>query len=349
MKIVFWGTPNYAVASLEALVKAGHDLVAVVTQPDRRRARGKLLLSSPVKVRALELGLTVYTPKQISSDIDIQTRLASLEADIYIVVAFGQILPFEILVQPRLGCWNGHGSLLPRWRGAGPIQWSVTEGDSQTGVCIIAMGLDLDTGPVLIEQSIDIGFNENAENLGQRLSQLTGELLVEAMPLIATVGQGSESERFKQLAMRTQVEKDITYAHMLTKQDFIIMWNRSALAIHRQVMGFYPEAFSYWRGKRLKVLSTEPLDPSLSCQLTKEAIQIIHQWRLRMNPDQRVIPGEILATYEGVGMVVSTGDHPILIRKAQLEDKHFVEGQALIQQMGIRIRSVNIFKNSNIP
>ena len=139
MRILFWGTPAYAVSSLDALVEAGHELVGVVTQPDRRRGRGKALVPSPAKARAIELGLRVFTPERIRKEPDCQQQLAALGADVYVVVAFGQILPKEILQQPPLGCWNGHGSLLPRWRGAGPIQWSLIEGDAETGVGIMAM------------------------------------------------------------------------------------------------------------------------------------------------------------------------------------------------------------------
>ena len=130
MKIIFWVAPAYAVSSLDALVEAGHELVGVVTQPDRRRGPGKALVPSPVKARAIELGLPVFTPERIRKEPDCQQQLAALGADVYVVVAFGQILPKEILQQPPLGCWNGHGSLLPRWRGAGPIQWSLIEGDA---------------------------------------------------------------------------------------------------------------------------------------------------------------------------------------------------------------------------
>ena len=154
MKILFWGTPAYAVPTLETLHEAGHQIVGVVTQPDRRRGRGKQLMPSPVKARAQELGYPVFTPERIRRDPTCQQQLNALGADVSVVVAFGQILPKEILQQPPLGCWNGHGSLLPRWRGAGPIQWSILEGDAETGVGIMAMEEGLDTGPVLLEQRL---------------------------------------------------------------------------------------------------------------------------------------------------------------------------------------------------
>nr|AUG32672.1 methionyl-tRNA formyltransferase [Paulinella longichromatophora] len=335
MKILFWGTPTYAINTLDALVEAGYELVGVVSQPDRRRSRGKELLFSPVKIRALELGLKVFTPQNISKETNIQAQLANLGADIYIVVAFGQILPAEILAQPPGGCWNGHGSLLPRWRGAAPIEWSLAECDKQTGVGIMAMEAGLDTGPILIEESIDIVLTENAEGLAQRLSHLTAKLFLEALPLIAITRKNLQPERFKQLSLRDQARKGITYAHMLSKQDFIITWSRSALAIHLQVMGFYPRTFTTWNGKRLKVLNTEPLIPNLIDQLSQEAAQMLEQIKenYKIISMRKFKPGEILFISENIGLVVATADYPVLIKKAQLQDRQPAEGQALIQQI----------------
>ena len=188
MRLLYWGTPAYAVPTLSALHAAGHTIVGVVTQPDRRRGRGKQLVPSPVKQRAIELGCPVFTPERIRRDADCQQQLADLTPDASVVVAFGQILPVEVLQQPPLGCWNGHGSLLPRWRGAGPIQWSLLEGDQETGVGVMAMEEGLDTGPVLLERNLPIGLLDNAQQVGERLSTLTAELMVEAMPLIEAAG-----------------------------------------------------------------------------------------------------------------------------------------------------------------
>ena len=159
MRVLFWGTPAYAVPTLEALHGAGHQIVGVVTQPDRRRGRGSALMPSPVKARAMELiaGVPVLTPQRIRREPETQAQLAALKADLSVVVAFGQLLPAEVLNQPPMGCWNGHGSLLPRWRGAGPIQWCLMEGDAQTGVGVMAMEPGLDTGPVLLQRSLEEG------------------------------------------------------------------------------------------------------------------------------------------------------------------------------------------------
>ena len=336
MKILFWGTPAYAVPSLDALVAAGHGLVGVVSQPDRRRGRGKALVPSPVKARALELGIPVFTPERIRREPELQEQLAALGAEASVVVAFGQILPPEVLAQPPLGCWNGHGSLLPRWRGAAPIQWSLIEGDATTGVGIMAMEEGLDTGPVLLERALSIGLLENAQQLGTRLSALTAELLVEAMPLIETAGPGAEAERLARLNVRHQTDAGLTYARMLAKDDFTIDWSQSALAIHRQVMGLYPGAHTSWRGRRLKLLASEPLLAALSDQLSPQGAALATRWDPVLAPGEGWgPPGTALELVEGCGLVVAAGEGALLLRQGQLEGKAASAGQALLQQLQI--------------
>ena len=327
MKILFWGTPEYAVPTLDALHDAGHTVVGVVTQPDRRRGRGKQLAPSPVKRRAEELALPVFTPERIRRDEDCKSELAALGADASVVVAFGQILPKDVLQQPPLGCWNGHGSLLPRWRGAGPIQWALLEGDEETGVGIMAMEEGLDTGPVLLEQRIPIQLLEPSIVLAERLSALTAELMVQAIPLIEAAGPGCEHERLARLNVRVQAGES-TYARMLEKQDFQLDWSASALSIHRKVMGLHPGAFTHWQGKRLKVLRTEPLIERLQDQLSSEVRNLVGQW-----PTGGYAPGSILAVIEDLGLVVSSSGCPLLIREAQLEGKARSTAPVLLQQL----------------
>ena len=341
LKILFWGTPAYAVPSLDALVVAGHELVGVVTQPDRRRGRGKDLLPSPVKARALELGLPIFTPERIRREPELQARLGALGADVSVVVAFGQILPPEVLAQPPLGCWNAHGSLLPRWRGAGPIQWCLLQGDSSTGVGVMAMEEGLDTGPVLLERSISIGLLENAQQLGQRLAQLSAELLVEALPSIETAGTGPEAERLARLGVRVQGEVGLSYARMLTKDDLVVDWNQSALEIHRRIMGLYPGAVTQWQGKRLKLLATEPLVARLASQLSPEARCLLAEPAVFSKGllskgllSATAAPGTVLAVAADAGLVVGTAGCPLLVREAQLEGKSPAQGQSLLQQLG---------------
>ena len=347
MKVLFWGTPAYAVPSLDALQAAGHRLVGVVSQPDRRRGRGRELMPSPVKSRALELGIPVFTPERIRREPLLQAELASLGADISVVVAFGQLLPPQVLAQPPLGCWNGHGSLLPRWRGAAPIQWSLIEGDAETGVGIMAMETGLDTGPVLLERAIPIGLLENAEQLAGRLAALTAELLVEALPRIEAAGPGAEDERWQRLGVRPQSEKGLTYARLLTKDDHAIDWRHAALAIHRRVMGLYPGAHTSWRGERLKLLASEPLVQRLAHQLSPQAAALCSRWSIPGRQATRSTdpageraeepaPGTVLACEPGVGLVVATGGCPLLVREAQLAGKRSASGQALLQQLAVR-------------
>ena len=313
--------------TLNALHDAGHTIVGVVTQPDRRRGRGKQLVPSPVKARAEELGLPVFTPERIRRDDDCKAKLAALGADASVVVAFGQILPKDVLEQPPLGCWNGHGSLLPRWRGAGPIQWSLLEGDQETGVGIMAMEEGLDTGPVLLEQRTPIQLLEPSIALAERLSALTAELMVHAMPLIEAAGPGPEDERLARLNVRVQTEGS-TYARMLEKQDFQLDWSAPALNIHRKVMGLHPGAFTQWQSKRLKVLRTEPLIERLQDQLSPEGRNLVGQWPTGGHP-----PGTILAVIEDLGIVVSSSGCPLLIREAQLEGKARSTAPVLLQQL----------------
>ena len=327
MKILFWGTPAYAVPTLDALHDAGHTIVGVVTQPDRRRGRGKQLLPSPVKARAEELNLPVFTPERIRRDEGCKADLAALGADASVVVAFGQILPKDVLQQPPLGCWNGHGSLLPRWRGAGPIQWALLEGDEETGVGIMAMEEGLDTGPVLLEQRTPIELLDTSIDLADRLSALTADLMVQAMPLIEAAGPGSEQQRLSRLKVRVQGE-EFTYARMLNKQDFRLDWSASALGIHRKVMGLHPGAFTQWQGKRLKILRSEPLIERLKDQLSASARKLVGQW-----PTGGNAPGTVLAVLEDQGLVVSSSGCPLLIREAQLEGKARSSAPALIQQL----------------
>lgn len=313
--------------TLDALHGTGHNIVGVVTQPDRRRGRGKQLVPSPVKARAEELGLQVFTPERIRRDDDCKAKLAALGADVSVVVAFGQILPKDVLEQPPLGCWNGHGSLLPRWRGAGPIQWALLEGDQETGVGIMAMEEGLDTGPVLLEQRTPIQLLDTSFALAERLSTLTAELMVQAMPLIEDAGPGSEEERLARLNVRAQTE-ETTYARMLKKQDYELDWSAPALNIHRKVMGLHPGAFTHWQGKRLKVLRTEPLIERLRDQLSPEVRQLLGQWPTGGHP-----PGTILAVIEDMGLVVSSTGCPLLIREAQLEGKVRCTPPILLQHL----------------
>ena len=161
MRIIFWGTPEYSLASLDIFIKSNHEVIAVVSQPDKKRSRGNKLISSPVKSFAEKESIKIYTPEKIRDNIQFINELKSLSCDLFIVIAYGKILPKEILEIPKLGCWNAHASLLPRWRGAAPIQWSLIKGDEFTGVGIMRMNEGLDTGDLLLEEKTKIDNDDN--------------------------------------------------------------------------------------------------------------------------------------------------------------------------------------------
>jgi methionyl-tRNA formyltransferase len=200
----------------------------------------------------------------------------------------------------------------------------------------MAMEEGLDTGPVLLERSISIGLLENAQQLGQRLAQLSAELLVEALPRIETAGTGPEAERIARLGVRVQGEVGLSYARMLTKDDLLVNWNQSALEIHRRVMGLYPGAVTQWQGKRLKLLATEPLVARLATQLSPEARYLLAEPGVFSKGalSATAAPGTVLALAADAGLVVGTAGCPLLIRAAQLEGKSPAQGQSLLQQLG---------------
>ena len=328
MKIVFWGTPSYAVPILNSIINSNHDVVAIVTQPDKRRGRGKSLSASPVKQLGLNSGIRIFTPENIRKQEDIQNEIEGIGADIYIVVAFGQILPVEVLNQPPLGCWNIHASLLPNWRGAAPINWSIVTGDVTTGVAIMAMEQGLDTGPILIQRSIKIGLTENAHQLSSRLSNLSSDLILESLDKINEIGPGTQEDRYNKLNLISQdkLNRRVRYARQIRKEDYEVNWNESAINIHRKIMGFYPNLFTSWRGKRLKLLNSIPLVESYKDYLIglKETLII---------KPQTAQAGHITSIVKNTGIIVSTGEAEILITEGQIEGKKPAKSLQFLQQL----------------
>jgi methionyl-tRNA formyltransferase len=249
LRIVHAGTPDFAVPPLDALHAAGHEIVAVYTQPDRPAGRGRQLAASPVKRRALELGLTVEQPASLRTP-EAAARLRSLEADLMVVAAYGLILPAEVLAVPRLGCWNIHASLLPRWRGAAPIQRALLAGDRETGITIMQMDVGLDTGPMLLERPLPIGPREWAGSLHDRLARLGAEALLEALARRAA----------GRLVASPQPIEGATYAAKLRKEEAHVDWTRPAVAIDRQVRAFnpWPVAETRWDGRQLRLWEASP-------------------------------------------------------------------------------------------
>ena len=243
MRLVFMGTPDFAVPTLQALVDHGHEVVGVFTQPDRPSGRGKNLKPSPIKVAAQELGLKIYQPQKVKSPEGLQA-LRELAPELIIVVAYGQLLSKEILELPPYGCINVHASLLPDWRGAAPIHWSILEGDAKTGVTTMQMDVGLDTGDMLLKAEYPIGENTTTGELHDILAQLGAQLLIETLEQL----QRGELKRIPQ-------EGAVRYANLLTREHEKINWSRSAQDIHNQVRGLnpWPGSYTTFRGETVKV------------------------------------------------------------------------------------------------
>jgi methionyl-tRNA formyltransferase len=243
MRIVFMGTPDFSVPVLEALVAAGHDIACVYTQPPRPAGRGQAERPSPVHARATSMSLEVRHPKSLRTP-EAQADFAALDADIAVVVAYGLILPQAVLDAPRRGCLNIHASLLPRWRGAAPIQRAIMAGDAETGVCIMQMEAGLDTGPVLLRRAIPIGAEETAGELHDRLSMLGAKAITEAL------------DRLDTLTPEAQPETGVTYAQKIDKAEARLDWTGAAPHMDRQIRGLspFPGAWTMIGGKRVKIL-----------------------------------------------------------------------------------------------
>ena len=244
LRIVFAGTPAFAVPCLRAAARH-NEVVAVYTQPDRPAGRGRALTASPVKLEALQRGIETLQPETLKKKVS-RDALRALEPDIMIVVAYGLILPQSILDIPKYGCWNVHASLLPRWRGAAPIQRAIEAGDTETGVCLMQMEKGLDTGPVLLSQSLDIGEHETGGQLHDRLSELGAQILVDGLGLLR-VGIAPVA--------RAQPDEGVIYAHKLDKHEAKLDWSQPAAVLANKVRAFnpWPVAEAEIAGERLRI------------------------------------------------------------------------------------------------
>ena len=331
MKIIFWGTPKYAAENLVNIVKGGQEVVAVITQPDRRRGRGKKLSPSPVKIAAINLGISVFTTQSISKDQDTKNILKKFNADLYVVVAFGQILPKEILEQPKLGCWNSHASLLPKWRGAAPIQWSILNDDVKTGICIMSMEEGLDTGPVIEQEVTLIDDSDNLETLSNRLSNISSRLLVKSLERIGHAkGLNISSILYELKAIdQSDINGKPSYARQIIKEDYLINWNQDARKIMKRIQGLYPNAYSLYNGKRVKILEATILD-NKECYSDKNNLDLI----------DKVVPGEILKVSKQTGITIMCSDYPIQIKYGQLEGKKATDSYTLSVQSNMLVNNI---------
>jgi methionyl-tRNA formyltransferase len=312
LRVVYAGTPEFAVPALDALVAAGHAVVAAYTQPDRPAGRGRSLAQSPVKRRALELGVPVLQPATLRTP-DAAATLAAYAPDAMVVAAYGLILPQAILDVPRFGCINVHASLLPRWRGAAPIHRAILAGDAHTGVCIMRMEAGLDTGPVYASERLAIGARETAGELRDRLAALGGRLLV---------GVLAELEAGRAHAV-AQPADGVTYAHKLDKREAAIDWSRSAVEIDRAVRAFVPWPIAETRlhGQQLRVHAAEVL-PAQDAPAVRAAAG-----------DGVVPPGTVLRAGPD-GIDVATGDGVLRLTRVQLAGRKAVSAREFLNAGG---------------
>jgi methionyl-tRNA formyltransferase len=313
MKIVFFGTPQFAVPSLSALIQhPDFEVLAVVTQPDKRRGRGNELSPSPVKAIATAHQIPVIQPQSIKKSSEDLTQLRRYAADCFVVVAYGQILSQEILDFPRYGCINGHGSLLPKYRGAAPIQWCLYSGETITGMTTMMMDIGMDTGAMLLKSQHPIGLLDNAQDLAAVLSQQSADLLIQTLPQLAS---GS-------LTPIVQDESAATYAALIKKPDYDLDWTNSTIALHNQIRGFYPNCVTQFRGQGLKIMATMPLAPALAAQLPPEYAAVIAQAATAT----AVEAGTVATIVKNFGVVMQTGDGLLLLHQVQPAGKKAQSG-----------------------
>ena len=298
MKVVFMGTPDFAVGTLEAIIEAGHEVVLVVTQPDKPKGRSGALQFPPVKECAVAHGIEVFQPTKIRLEENVEF-LRKYEADIFVVAAFGQILPKSILDMPKYGCINVHASLLPKYRGAAPIQWAVINGDPVTGVTIQQMDIGVDTGDIIVAQELAISADETGGGLFDKLAVVGAEACLEALEQIAN---GT--------ATRTpQNHEEATHVSMISKEFGLIDWNKSAVEIERLIRGLnpWPSAYTKLDGKTFKIwkasVKAENTDakPGCVCKVAKSSLE------------------------------VQTGDGVLSLEEVQLEGKKRMEADAFLR------------------
>lgn len=289
MNVVFMGTPDFAVPTLQMLIDQKYNIRAVVTQPDKPKGRGKKEAMPPVKELALKYNIPVFQPNRVKGDEEFYNNMKSLNPDLIVVVAFGQILPESILNIPRLGCINIHGSLLPKLRGAAPIQWSIINQEPVTGVTIMYMDKGMDTGAMLLKKEIPIEEDETYYTLHEKMKDIGAEALLEAMPDIEKGGLNREQQK----------NEDATYAPIISKELGHVQWNKTAKEIDALIRGLnpWPVAFTYYNGEPMKI------------------------WKARVYDEVKEgVSGTILEVSKK-GILVQTGKGIILIEEIQFPNK----------------------------
>lgn len=324
LKILFMGTPDFAQESLKSIYDAGFEIIGVVTNPDKPKGRGMKLAYSPVKEYALEKNLKIYQPIKIRNNTEFLDEIRALAPDVICVVAYGKILPKEILEIPKLGCINVHGSLLPKYRGAAPIQWAVLNGDKTTGITTMYMNEGMDTGDMIFKEEVEIGPEETTGDLWQKLSKIGGEILVKTLKLI----EEGKAPREKQT-------EEATLAPMLNKEMALIDWaNSDANKIHNLIRGLNPimGAYSYIDGKKIKFWKSKVLTKEEFFSYKTE----FEEYEAKFN---NLVPGTILIADDKDGLYIKANGGVLKILEIQGENAKrmptadFLRGNHLIAGM----------------
>jgi len=330
MRVVFFGTPQFAVPSLQHLLAHPHfEVIGVVTQPDKRRGRGNQVTPGAVKLAAAAVNLPIWQPLKLKKAPEILAQLRQLQADAFVVVAYGQILSQEVLDLPQLGCINCHGSLLPSYRGAAPIQWSLYNGEPETGVTTMLMDAGMDTGPMLLKSNYPIQLLDNSQDVAAALSALGANLLSETLLKL----QQQEVQPIPQDSSQA------TYAPLIRKQDFDLDWSRAAIQFHNQVRGFFPNCVSLLRGTSLKIMATAPLGSDYWSRLPPEIQALEANWPSQLS-SRFAAPGEVLGIAKELGPIVQTGQGAILLREVQLAGKRRQSGWDFANGVRLRVGEV---------
>ena len=305
LNILFMGTPDFAQESLKCLVEEKYNIIGVVTNPDRPKGRGMKMIASPVKEYAIEKGLEVYQPEKVKKNTEFIEKIRSLNPDVICVVAYGKILPKEILDIPKYGCINVHASILPKYRGAAPIQWAVLNGDKVTGVTTMYMDVGMDTGDIILVEETNIGEEETTGELWDRLSKIGGNLLVKTLKQIE---EGT--------APRKKQEEDFTMAPMLNKEMSKIDWeNKTAGEIHNLVRGLNPimGAYTFLNDKKIKIWKTK-------VRTENELLELFPELKEYLFKVKDLMPGTIMFASDKKGLFVKANEGIIEIKEIQGEN-----------------------------
>ena len=339
MKIVFMGTPDFAKESLEAVYNSGNEVLAVVTNPDKPKGRGMKMIASPVKEFALEKNLKIYQPTKVRNNTEFIEEIKALKHDLLCVVAYGKILPKELLDIPKYGAINVHGSLLPKYRGAAPIQWAVLNGDKKTGITTMFMDIGMDTGDMILKEETEIGEDETTGELWARLSQIGAKLLVKTIEKIEKIPdkENKTLEEIKKLVGAEKQGENFTLAPMIEKEMAKIDWNKTSSEIKNLVRGLNPimGAYSFLNGKKIKLWKID----IMPIEELEKIFPEIKEYESRM---KKLEPGTIAFADNKKGIFIKTGDSFIKVLELQGENSKKMDYRSFLN--GNKLQAGEIFE-----